>query len=169
MQSIAGFPLSDVLSFTPSEYIEPSFYGWPANTPVNACFEMLGIEHQTIKFSLCQLTMLCYNITSEADNEKYHYRQLEAHLHRHRLDELTLAQEGSDCRLEYSKIDVSSLIDLDSHEKCQHAHKLTSIRVDLFDHFPGIEKLNALWITDKVQERTQLSKNIQFIHLKEKL
>ena len=51
------------------------------------------------------------------------------------------------------------------HFECDNVKKLSSIKVNLFDHFPGIEKLQTQWVTDNVQGGADLTKDSRTINL----
>jgi len=42
---------------------------------------------------------------------------------------------------------------------CEQARDLESVSVELFNHFPGVENINAMWVTDSEQGSKQLNQN----------
>lgn len=102
-----------------------------------------------------------------------------------------LVFSGTSCELKQAVVDVSALMGSDEdghahhdnesekHDEHHHEHseitahyrfecrqgsQLTSLSVEFFKHFPGIEKLHVMWVTDTQQgaaELTAQSRNIR--------
>lgn len=92
---------------------------------------------------------------------------------------------GSNCTLEKTDIDLGTVIGVDDHHSdhhhdkhddthseieavyhfnCQDVSKVKTVSVNLFDQFPALEKLNAMWVTAATQgasELTAISRTIQ--------
>ncbi|MDC9724726.1 MAG: DUF2796 domain-containing protein [Gammaproteobacteria bacterium] len=104
--------------------------------------------------------------------------------------ELLFSFSDGHCALTDSDIDVSSVLDSDDthgheaehhdhenednhsdiiahyHYNCESVANLSSITVALFDVFPGIEKIQAQWITEKQQGGQTLSTEKRIISLR---
>ena len=62
--------------------------------------------------------------------------------------------------------DTHSEITAEYRFSCAQGERLTSITVDLLDQFPGIEELDAMWITEASQGALELSVEAKHIHLR---
>lgn len=103
---------------------------------------------------------------------------------------------GARCELNALKIDLSPVLDkedLESEEQEHHGHsshgdlehkthseisanyqfhcergfKLTAISLGFLDHFPGIEKLKVVWVTESNQGFTELTAESNTVYLRE--
>jgi hypothetical protein len=102
---------------------------------------------------------------------------------------------GTRCELRSSAIDVSSLLEGEEHEPeeighkhsghdesgheshsevsanyrfyCQQGSRLTAITLNFFEHFPGIETLHVVWVTDSIQGSAELTTASHTVYLKE--
>lgn len=62
--------------------------------------------------------------------------------------------------------DTHSEITAAYHFDCQQGSKLTSLSVNLFDHFSGFEKINVMWLTDTKQGAAKLTTASKTLHLR---
>lgn len=62
--------------------------------------------------------------------------------------------------------DTHSEIRAHYHFDCKQGSELTAVSVKLLDHFPGIENLNAMWVTDSRQGAVKLTAQAKHIHLR---
>ena len=96
---------------------------------------------------------------------------------------------GTACELKALDIDVSAVLvdeehghhhsdhDKSKHEThsevsanyrfyCEQGSRLTAITLNFFEHFPGIEILKAVWVTDKHQGSIELSGESNTVYLR---
>jgi 5-deoxy-D-glucuronate isomerase len=86
---------------------------------------------------------------------------------------------GSSCQLLSSEVDMSGVIDIDTHNHSHDSHKHDSHKHDshseivatyrfncnqfsgfsttLFEHFNSLSKINAVWVTDDQQGSTEIT------------
>ncbi len=100
---------------------------------------------------------------------------------------------GTDCEPEQAKVDVPLVMHTATHEHpdddaeldtqseahdthseiraryrfhCQQGPQLAAVSVALLEHFPGIEALNAMWVTDTQQGAVTLTAQARHIRLR---
>lgn len=100
--------------------------------------------------------------------------------------------DGGGCILKQATADFPALIEANAHHEDEHAHgeehenaedshseitahfeydcaqdeELNTINVNLIDHFPTIEKIKAMWVTDVKQGAVELTAKSNLIQLK---
>ena len=100
--------------------------------------------------------------------------------------------DGGGCILKQATADFPALIESNAHHEDEHAHgeehetaedshseitahfkydctqdeELNTIHVNLIDHFPTIEKIKAMWVTDVKQGAVELTAKSNLIQLK---
>ena len=101
----------------------------------------------------CELQRTDVDVSAVADSGK------EGHKH-HAEDDHHENEDGA------ADHDTHSEIKANYHFACQQGEDLTTISVQLFDRFPGIEVLNAIWVTDIHQASAKLTVKKNMIRLR---
>ena len=64
------------------------------------------------------------------------------------------------------KHDIHSEVVANYRFSCENVKALKSIEVSLFQHFPGVDKINAMWVTDQGQGSVTLNKDQRTINFR---
>lgn len=84
--------------------------------------------------------------------------------------------EGGECSLQQTSVNAESVSNLDpaiTHRDlsanyqytCQNSNALESIQLPVFEAFPGVEKLNAMWVLESHQGAKTLTKSTPSLRL----
>jgi hypothetical protein len=91
---------------------------------------------------------------------------------------------GSSCTLQQVKADLSALVEGENHDddhgqeknhreisanyrfECSQGKKLNAVSVNLIPHFPNIESIKAMWLTDSRQGATVLTAESNLIRIR---
>lgn len=96
----------------------------------------------------CRLETVTVDMAAVKSADKEHHGHHHEHGHEHHHN------------------DSHSEISANYHFDCKQGIELSSISVRLLSQFPGIETMNAMWVTDNLQGSVELSANKNDIHLR---
>jgi hypothetical protein len=111
-----------------------------------------------IKGGKCKLKRSMVDVSAVLEKEEKegeHHEHEHEHKHDHEHDE---HEENDQTR--HSEISASYQFE------CKQVVKLSGIATTLFERFPGIEKLQAMWVTDSLQGSALLTKRVAAFSLR---
>lgn len=125
-----------------------------------------GLEHAKVDVSSL-IDVDDHEQHKEGRHDDHHKEEHHDDHHEDHKDEHAHAEQGHDEHHHDEDHEAThSEVTAVYHFECERGDRLTSIRVDLFDQFPGIKKLNAQWVSDQVQGGAELSKSSRIIRLR---
>ena len=130
---------------------------------VNEAKTALESSKQLFSFSgtSCELTEVDVDVSALLDNETLETKEEKHEKNGH----------GHHDHSDHGKSDEATHSDISAHYRfqCDQGAKLTAISLKLFEHFPGVETLNAEWITDNNQGSAELTAGANTLYLKRSL
>lgn len=150
---------------------------------------MLTLENEVleIQFESPAANLIGFEHKADSLEEKQKVTQTAAVL---KSPDLFFSFDGTNCQSKKTSVDISGVMndengqhehhnhskdhDDDNHSEiktsyrfiCKNGTTLNSISISLFNLFPGIEKINAMWVTENRQGAELLSLNNNTIYLR---
>lgn len=140
-----------------------------------------------IQFESPAANILGFEHIAKSPEQRKAVRQVEIIL---KQPDLLFSFVGADCQAKITEVDLSGVVGNEQHGHEHHNHsaehdegghseisarynficnnpeKLDSISVLLFKQFPGIEKIDALWITETKQDAVSLTSSSSAVFLR---
>lgn len=124
----------------------------------------------TFSGTTCQLEYATVDVSALLDHHTEHENEHHDHKDGHHdddphHDEHAHKQQRHEDHGEHAEETHSEITAL-YHFECSNVAQLSAVEVNLFNHFPGIEELHTMWVTDNHQGSAELSKSSKTFRLR---
>ncbi len=102
----------------------------------------------------CTIDSVAINTSGILDENQHQHHDAHQEHHAH------------DAKHDHGNRDTHSEVSAKYRFACKNIHSLKSIKLSLFEYFPGISKVNTMWVTENSQGSVTLGKDKPTIDLK---